>query len=692
MRNNFFEKDQLKFIYSNKEFLKFIDSYFSSYKMDSIDIQISHGEVDPIDNLKIYIRIILANINDLSDSLKRVEKNISSSFKDKKTVSTGSLRGRLLLGEYVKNKSIIRMPKEYPSIVKNRSLENSENEFIAITIYSVIDTLQDIIGKISKISKKVDVEELKLLNEQLDYFNSVLRQYPFSQIIKFVPIREIYLKSNDDLVNDVLNRINKGKVKNSYAYLSILQWYEKFLNKSLSWIDEENIKMLIYDETFRNKLFEFWCLFKIGDTFKNRFHMAQIGENKLISGQENYIFKFKSLEGSDVEVYYQKGKGLYWDDDIHQDWRYINDEKDNYLIGIPDISVKVVNKTENITLIDIKNKVRDQNQTSEEIYKIIGYFSNFKTYIQEKYDSSYKNQGVLVYRNDINVMRSELENSENRLLALSTGIFENIEMIDKTFVDICKYALNIRGLDGTKSELITSCNEEINEESEKIKRAIVSADDETVEDSLFNLVDSNHKKISAMFSNKNLKEALEENIELLRKNHFPHIWQDMDIETRRVLGMAETLYSEIEDIQNVDYSPICIEYCKAIEKELNNVINTPFKKQHNVRSLILKNRNYDRLKNSRDLTLGECLFLLEACNFKKYPTTELKGFVEKNIVYHSIVLDVMIDKLKELNEDIRRKAAHTSFMTYRELIKTREIVLGIGNENLFYALLDKRAK
>ena len=689
MENNFFEKNQLFFIYNNKDFLEFISSYYSSYKMDSINLHSSYGEIDSIENLKLYIRIILANVNDFSESLKIIEKNISSSFKDEKIVSTGSIKGRLLLNEYVKNKSTIRMPKEYPSIVKNKSLENPENEFIAISIYLVIDAIEDCLAKLSKVTTEI-VEESILLKKQLDYFIAVLKQYPFSQLIKFVPRRNLYLKMNDDLINNVVNRLNKGKVKNGYAYMSILQWYEKFLKNGLSWIGEENIKMLIYDGSFRNKLFEFWCLFKINDTLKNKFHMIEKDKNDLLSGQKNYITQYESIEGSIIELYYQKGKDLYWNDKVKQDWRYANSVKDSYLIGIPDISIRVRNKTDNIILIDVKNKVRDKNQNSEEIYKVIGYFSNFRTFLKEYYDNSYKNRGILIYRNDKQEFEDELESDENRLLTISIGIYKDKSLIDERFTKICEYALNIRGLNGTRSEFIAKSNYEINKASKEVQKAIKSNDSLTLEDSIYMLSESNHKNISTMFSNKNLKESLDECMEFLRENHFPHIWDDMDVDVKKTLAMAEVLYSGIENVEKADYSPMCLEYCKAIEKEINNVIITPFRRKFDKNSSIHRNLNYKKLKANRELTLGECIYLLEACNKKEYKTIELKDFIEKNINDSSGVLDQMILKLKKLNINVRRKAAHTTVMKYPELVHTRELVLGIGHENLFYILLDKR--
>ena len=45
--------------------------------------------------------------------------------------------------------------------------------------------------------------------------------------------------------------------------------------------------------------------------------------------------------------------------------------------------------------------------------------------------------------------------------------------------------------------------------------------------------------------------------------------------------------------------------------------------------------------------------------------------------------------MREINTNIRRLSAHTTIMTYEELVNTRQRILGIGYLNLFYQLLDK---
>ena len=53
-------------------------------------------------------------------------------------------------------------------------------------------------------------------------------------------------------------------------------------------------------------------------------------------------------------------------------------------------------------------------------------------------------------------------------------------------------------------------------------------------------------------------------------------------------------------------------------------------------------------------------------------------------------INLMSDTQQQINEHVRRKAAHTEVMTYEELVQTRQRIMGIGYHNLFYTMLDKR--
>ena len=123
---------------------------------------------------------------------------------------------------------------------------------------------------------------------------------------------------------------------------------------------------------------------------------------------------------------------------------------------------------------------------------------------------------------------------------------------------------------------------------------------------------------------------------------------------------------------------------------MNEVIFSPFKASTDVNFLAQRNYFYDKLKVTRDMTLGECVFLLDKCSHRSYPLVELRRKIQHDIKQNVRLLNEAVDILRTLNETVRRLSAHTTVMTYDDLVSTRQQILGIGNLNLFYVLRDPR--
>ena len=204
------------------------------------------------------------------------------------------------------------------------------------------------------------------------------------------------------------------------------------------------------------------------------------------------------------------------------------------------------------------------------------------------------------------------------------------------------------------------------------------------------LNERNHATIQQLFSYGDLAKQLPSYKDKLEVDHFPHVWDNLSEKTRDILAMAECLYSGVSACETADYAPICLEYCRALEVEMNESIFGPFKATSNVNLLAQRNYFFDKLKESRDMTLGECVFLLDKCSHRTYPMVELRRKIQRDIKHNAKLLGDAVDILRDLNETIRRLSAHTTVMSYDDLVMTRQRVLGIGNRNLFYVLRDSR--
>ena len=168
---------------------------------------------------------------------------------------------------------------------------------------------------------------------------------------------------------------------------------------------------------------------------------------------DGYVFKLSVPTGGILEIYYQKGANLYWKTKEELVWKYNKNGTLQGLRGIPDISIRYMSKENSLVMIDVKNRIRNSGANTEEIYKMIGYFTNFRRAFEEHCSKNVKKQGALIFRNDANAF-DELLESENgyKIMTLSAGIGNQSNLNIMQFKKLCKYVLDVQGIDGTTCE------------------------------------------------------------------------------------------------------------------------------------------------------------------------------------------------------------------------------------------------
>lgn len=685
MDNNLFSDKQIEYMYSDRGFLSFVNQYFSSFstQMQSVDYSIRNGEIDDID-LEIYLRIILANIDTLHGLISDLENSLSKSQVDREVIFSGEIQGRLNIGKYTKNIAQARFPKEYPCVVKSRTYASPENIYIIFIINNILKMLDEF-KKFMLRKGNSSFSELALIEHHFKAFKVFSTKAYFKDCQDFAKqIMKSYGDCYpDDLQNLILTRIHKGKIRNSHIYQRIFDWYNTYKHGSVLELSKQKLSVLRYSDDFANRLFELWCLYCIKETFVSSFDAILLEENNIMGSGDRYIYKLSVPTGGTLEIYYQKGANLYWDTENDLIWKYIKDENTRGLRGIPDISIRYTTKEDALVMIDIKNRVRIAGANSEEIYKMIGYFGNFKKTFEERFSKDVKKQGALIFRNDFKSSDEYLESDSGyRLMTISAGISDNPEINTNQFKKLCKYVLDVQGIDGATSEIMGS----FSQVQKKLGGSVDSESDEYI----FELDEKNHAIIQQLFSYGDLAQQLPSYKDKLETDHFPHVWNRLSEKTQDILAMAECLYSGVSACETADYAPICLEYCRALEVEMNELIFSPFKAMSNVNLLAQYNNFYNKLREARDMTLGECVFLLDKCSHRTYPLVELRRKIQNDIKQSSILLGDAVDILRDLNETIRRLSAHTTVMTYDDLVMTRQRVIGIGNLNLFYVLRDTR--
>lgn len=688
MDNNLFNEKQIEYMYSNPSFFRFVNEFFSTYSLTSqnMDMKIDAGSLTDSD-LNIYIRIILSNLSEFRKMLSSIEKSLSYMYKDKIQTFDGEIHGHLQVQKYLQTKTQVRYPKEYPCLIKERTSATPENIFLIFIVDYLIHLLDRFDKRLRQYGGNLYLSEKNLIDEYKRILTSFERKTYFKDCL--IEVRKILKKYGDEfsetLVNEIKIRSLKGKIRNYQAYEQIFNWYWRYRQGSIVLDSNKTMQMIRYSDDFSNRLFELWCLFSIKETFVNEFGMNLISERNIMDVGSNSVFTLQTNTGGIVDIFYQRGASLYWSDQIEPRWKYIgNDSKQKRLVGIPDISIKYQAETNTLVMIDLKNRIRSSGNNSEEIYKMIGYFDNFRNMFQEKYSSEIKKQAILIFRNDISPFSERLMSEHDLLLNTYSVSPSQKDILNvEQFKEICQCILDSQGIDGKTSSVYGNYQKE----KEKLSEAF----DESNEDERFyTLSDRNHAIISNMFSFGELQEELPKQMELLRQNYFPHIWDEMAAKTKEILAMADCLFGGMKECDGADYAPICLEYCRGLEVQLNQLIFQPFRDSHDVASLARRNRFYEKMQENREMTLGECVFFLDKCTHRAYPMTELKTFIDGFVRNPNIFYSEVVSMMRDINTNIRRLSAHTTIMTYDELVNTRQQILGIGYMNLFYQMLDKR--
>ena len=689
MENNLFSEHQIEFMYSDPMFFRFVNDYFSSFSIQSSNFGMEMKNTDEMSetDMHIYIRIILANLAELRQMISEIEKSLSYTYKDSVQTFDGEIHGHLQVQRYLQLKTQIKYPKEYPCQIKKRTSVTPENIFL-IYIVDYVIRLLDFFAKVLRnyIGNTYSTEKT-LIDEYRRAFHAFSRKNYFRECA--LSLENIRKQYGDEFPANLLNLIKiraaKGKIRNYQSYEKIFDWYWKYKQGTIEFDLLKTLRILRYSDDFCNRLFELWCLYSIKETFIKEFGMTLISERNIMDVGNQSVFTLKATNDGIVEIFYQKGAKLYWDEEAEPVWKYIDLEgKKKRLVGIPDISVKYSARTNSLVMIDLKNRIRTAGSNSEEIYKMIGYFSNFDNMFKRMYSESIKKQAILIYRNDYDAFSECLVSDTNNLLnTYSVCPTTKAKLNLLQFKAICQCILDTQGIDGKTSEVLG------NYKKEKANISTMAKEDDE-DNIIYTLSERNHKVISNLFSFGELAEELPKQMELLCQNYFPHIWNTMSEKTKEILAMADCLFSGMKECESADYAPICLEYCRGLEVQLNQLIFEPFRNSHNISNLVRRNRFYDKMQETREMTLGECVFFLEKCIHRNYPMIELKQYID-NIVHDSnIFFSVAVPIMKEINVNIRRLSAHTTIMTYDELVSTRQKILGIGYLNLFYQLLDQR--
>ncbi len=165
----------------------------------------------------------------------------------------------------------------------------------------------------------------------------------------------------------------------------------------------------------------------------------------------------------------------------------------------------------------------------------------------------------------------------------------------------------------------------------------------------------------------------------LRDNLFgPALWRAMEPATQTFLASAEAVLRARRDDPTFDFSPVAVEYAKAIETELNATLFPLLRRAWGARSGPERRVRVD----GRELDLGghvphQSLGVIRGLLVREPAVAEgIRTVAQNELTY--LTDEYRLPRQLEKIVDMRNPAAHTGAVARAEILKRREEIMGIG--------------
>ncbi len=191
-----------------------------------------------------------------------------------------------------------------------------------------------------------------------------------------------------------------------------------------------------------------------------------------------------------------------------------------------------------------------------------------------------------------------------------------------------------------------------------------------------------------------LKDELKVYVEIVKdlvKN-----WEKLDILGKQVLPLAEYLYDKLIEIEDADYSPVVLEYCKCLEneflrklfveftnsinkaqKDLGEFLSTDHDNEKTKQFATCIKRYGDKPSEEMKYTLGQMSFILDLTagenTLKTSPLLqEFKAFIIKYFRGNLILSKEYLRRIENIVENFRNKCAHSYKMGEQEALECKK--------------------
>jgi hypothetical protein len=289
-----------------------------------------------------------------------------------KTVDVvGAVTGQLDVNRMATEGSLMADPPSFPTLVSFKAQNTPENILVYYAGAWIIDELtQSLKAPIRglKASPEFDAgtaakRALRRSLENLSW-NGCERQARFVR-----RGREESL-----LVGQVARRLRRREILNPSPYEQLVSWMQECLSGKPAALSG-TIEWSFYGERFDSKLFELYCLYQLALEV-SRILGVQTPSCDL-SIRDRPIFTWTTAAGR-LDLHYQRAVPSVMPDRVSRWHRPSESGRSIPLGGVPDIVATGLSKEGKLSVALVDPKLRQRSgPPTEELYKLLGYFSNY---------------------------------------------------------------------------------------------------------------------------------------------------------------------------------------------------------------------------------------------------------------------------------------------------------------------------
>lgn len=382
-----------------KEALPLISTYFSGEGVELSGRVAAVGDETGDDSRlfanQIRLRHAIACCSELFPIIERIEDGPSSLTATVRTETKGVIRGRLDIPRYVSRRaSSLSWPRTYPIVVTTETPRTPENAL-------VVRICRTLLRRLSAVQVPMNSAEAVLARRYKGWILGRIKRAPWAEITVTSSIPRLYSEAS--------RRIARRQTGSVRAYSDLVRFTKawNFVGDELagSTSSDRVVEALLAfpaDQAFLDRIYEIWCIQSVANAFLEIGAHLVSGPSPMTDARLKPIYTF-ACDLNRFELWFQKSLPSE-----QAGWRYVSTGAT--LRGIPDICV--VADDDHCMLIDAKNRVVTGSTRSEETYKMLGYFENFKAAL-----GASSNWGVLAFVSNNGFSRT-LESINGRRLEL----------------------------------------------------------------------------------------------------------------------------------------------------------------------------------------------------------------------------------------------------------------------------------